>query len=103
MLREFSLRRCRDRDVLRSILPKHNGAGGCGALIDGQHKGHDGFPGVCLAGYFGWAEASGLGSGRQYRPMSTSLFTSPRLRGEGEAEGLGWSVLRASPTPWRDR
>ena len=37
MLREFSLRRRGDGNV----AAKDNGARGCGALIDGQHKGHD--------------------------------------------------------------
>ena len=41
MLREFLLRGGGDGDV----AAKHDGARGCGALIDGQHKGH----GVSLA------------------------------------------------------
>ena len=37
MLREFLLRGGGDRDV----AAEHDGARGCGALIDGQHEGHD--------------------------------------------------------------
>ena len=46
MLRKLRLRRRGDRDV----GPKHDGARGCGALIDGQHKGHDVFSWRCFPG-----------------------------------------------------
>ena len=46
MLREFLLRGRGDGNV----GAKHDGARGCGALIDGQHMGHERcFPGCCFA------------------------------------------------------
>ena len=61
MLREFQLRRGGDGDV----GAKHNGARGCGALIDGQHIGH----GVASRVAVFWcrnAKASGLEGEGQY-------------------------------------
>src|SRR5438046_10411658 len=64
MLREFSLRDGRNGNV-RS---KHNRARGCGALIDGQHIGHDIFlallPGMLAVRCCG--KASGLAGEGQY-------------------------------------
>src|SRR5204863_7292789 len=94
MLREFSLRDGRDGNV-RS---KHNGARGCGALIDGQHIGHDIFlallPGMLAVRCCG--KASGLAMVRQYGRRRACFFTHgtpplPRLRGR-----VGVGVLSAS-------
>ena len=64
MLREFSLRGRGDGDV----GAKHNRARGCGALIDGQHKGHERcFP----EGVFVFAAAPGKRIGAAQVNMET--------------------------------
>jgi len=80
MLREFLLRGGGDRDV----GSKQNRARGRGALIDGQHKGHDGllcsFLALLPGGVLVWAKASGLRIVRQY-PSSSLRKQGPILRG----------------------
>ncbi len=68
MLRKFLLRGCGDGDV----GAKHDGARGRGALIDGQHKGHE----RCFPEVLCDAKERGLGRVRQYPRRR------PRARGD---------------------
>src|SRR5271169_3776722 len=97
MLRKFLLRDCRDGN----IAAKHHGARGCGALIDGQHKGHDVFP----SRLFGVASRVFVVPSRQAdweRKVNTMTLYSTLLpsrpaqrRGEGEEVTLPpWSPRR---------
>ena len=74
MLRELGLRCRRDRDV----AAKHNGARGCGALIDGQHKGHGGFSWRILG--VACVKASGLGQEGQEGGVAPGAFFLLPLR-----------------------
>ena len=73
MLRKFLLRGGGDRN----IAAKHDGARGCGALIDGQHEGHGGcFPRGLLVGarQADWEEKVNISpsSRRTPRPIATA-------------------------------
>src|SRR5437868_15136425 len=79
MLREFLLRAGGDRDV----AAEHDGARGCGTLIDGQHERHEGFSWRCFPGVgVACAKATGLGVVRHYGASARSFLPSP-LAGEG--------------------
>ena len=109
MLRKFLLRRGGDGDV----AAEHDGARGRGALIDGQHKGHDvASPGGLLVAQ----EAIRLGEGSSIshrRPcerrdpyrvvpsVETSWLTAPATMAAGGYGSLlfaGTTVERARPT-----
>src|SRR5437762_11370708 len=106
MLREFSLRDGGDGNV----RPKHNGARGCGALIDGQHIGHDIFlallPGMLAVRCCG--KASGLAMVRQYgggvrafsrtvRPLSRACGGVLSASGLAEAAPTRLALLGTLP------
>ncbi len=87
MLRKFLLRRCGDGNV----ASKHDGARGCGALIDGQHKGHwRCFPRGCLE--------QGKRIGEQTSICRCRAILHPPLEGEGR---LALSEARCE-TGWGD-
>ncbi len=80
MLREFGLRGGGDRDV----AAKHDGARGCGALIDGQHKGHDVFLALLPGGVVGCGRGKRIGRWRSIsRRSSPASLTRAALRGDG--------------------
>ena len=83
MLREFLLRRGGDGD----IAAKHDGARGRGALIDGQHKGHERcFPGGLLVAQ----EASGLGGeGQDWINAAVASSSPGGGKAAHEARGRG--------------
>ena len=71
--------------AIEMSAPEQDGAGGCRALVDGQHKGHDGFPWRCFPEVTFWA-AQGSGSGGEGQVASAMLFTLP-WRGGSPAPG----------------
>ncbi len=77
MLRELGLRYACDRDV----GPKHNGARGRGALIDGQHKGHGVFPHVfswrCFPGADSLRQGKRIGARRSTQWRCARLYSAP--------------------------
>ena len=84
MLREFLLRGGRDRDV----GAKHDGARGCGALVDGQHKGHDGVASRrCLVAFA--ARQADWGAKVNMGACARTLCSPPPLAAGGRARGVG--------------
>ena len=79
---------------------EHDGARGGGALIDGQHKGHDAdswrcFPGGC------WGKASGLGADVNMTTSARLLLAAQRRegRGRGSTAHVAGSECADAPQP----